>query len=142
MLYSLGPIEFRLAPLNPQRTRTASRYPFVSHDVLGAAPIYEDMGDGEKRFSISCVTFPNNDLFADGLSVVGALETARAAGVSLLLMRGDGTLLGYYLIVGVQEMGETLDWVGVPGELQIEIELLRADPPFADAIFNLFGGIL
>ncbi|MDQ0301346.1 phage tail protein [Ancylobacter polymorphus] len=142
MLYSLGPVELRLAPLNPTRTQNSARYPFAEHDVLGAPPAYEDMGDGERKFSLSCITFPNDDLFAGGLTSIAALEVARSSAVPQLFLRGDGLLLGFYLIEGLRETGETLDWVGVPGAVELEIDLLRSDAPFADSIFNLFGGAL
>lgn len=143
MLYSLGPIELKIVDtVNPTRGRASSAHPFASHDVLGTAPIYEDMGEGESRRTISCVTFPNDDLFSQGLSSIAALNLARSSGVPQLLLRGDGTLLGFFLITGVQETEETLDWTGVPGEVQIEIELTLAEAPFADALFNLFGGVL
>jgi len=142
MLFSIGPVELKLAPLNPQRTRSSALYPYASHEILGAAPLFEDMGDGERRFTISCVTFPNDDVFTGGLTAIGMLEQARASGVSQLLLRGDFTLLGFYLITDIQETGETLGWDGVAGEISLEIELTRAEAPFAASVFGVFGGLL
>ena len=129
MLFMLGPVEFDVAPLNARGSKFKADFDFAEHKVLGAAPVYENMGTGEKVRTIKGTTFPNSDGFEGGIDTLRALESMRLKGEPQHLIRGDGTTLGWYLITSLTIDEDHLDPDGVPGEMKFELSLTFTEAP-------------
>ena len=140
MLYMLGPVLLDIAPLNAVAITRDGEFPFAEHAVLGAAPLYENMGEGRRRIVLRGATFPHVSEFASGLAMLDVIEAARRVGQPVPLIRGDFAFLGYVLIERFRQDGESLDHDGVPKNLTFEVELCTCDAPAASSVFGLFSG--
>lgn len=137
MLMSLGPVVFDLVT-NIDKTGEVERSNFARHAVIGAAPVYEETGDGESTFSLSGVIHP---MHFGGLGSLDKLKAARSAKVPLPLMRGDFTPLGWVIIDSLQFDASLLNHQGVGQEIRFSVNLLRVGNPgigAASAILRLF----
>lgn len=123
MLMALGPVAFDLVTnLDNARFNTKSAY--ARHDVVQAAPIWEAMGDDEACFDLSGVIHP------EALGVTGALaalERARANEVPLPLIRGDGTPLGFVIIMELEHDHKYLNDQGIGKEIHFSVTLMKAN---------------
>lgn len=138
----LGAVVFRPFPVSIEQWSRSARYPHAEHQVVGAAPIYEAMGDGETEFSISGAFFPDAPEMTAGLQVMVYLESMRSSGTPVHYMRGDGLLFGWVL---VQELRQTHEMIGASGygrEIGFQARLVRCDAPSAASITNILGGAI
>jgi len=137
MLMSLGPVVFDLVT-NLDETEADTKSSFARHDVIGASPVYEEMGDDESGFTLSGTVHP---LHFGGLSSLDVLETARSAKIPLPLMRGDFVPLGWVIIDRVKVGASLLNHQGIGRELRFSVDLIRTGNPgvgAAGAILRLF----
>jgi phage protein U len=79
-----------------------------------------------------------------GQGGIGALQALARAGESQMLIRGDGEVLGWYLIEQVTDKHSFLDVAGVGRMIELDVELvktpLRASPAgMVATIASLFG---
>jgi phage protein U len=140
MLYALGPLEFEVAPFNTHEVGRTHAADFASKDLLGRRKSHEFVGAGDERMSFSGKLFPHK---LGGLDSLGVLNAIRDSGAPQMLMRGDGTPLGWFLVESVRERSSHLDAQGVGKLIEFDIELLRDDAPSAASyianLFSLFG---
>jgi phage protein U len=134
---SLGPVVFNLVSNLTAHEKEQSSA-FAKHEVVGSAPVYEAMGDGEGSFSLSGVIHPEH---FGGMGTLSTLEAARAAEIPLPLMRGDFTPLGWVLIDKLKEESSYLNGVGIGREIRFTVSLIRVGTPdfgMASSILRLF----
>lgn len=140
MLYALGPLAFEVAPFNAHEFDRASAADFAAKDLLGRRKGHEFVGDGDEKIGLRGRLFPEKLGGLDGLALLDAM---RASGVPQMLIRGDGTPLGWFLIERVRETSTHLNAAGVGRRIEFDIDLLRDDPPsaadFVAALFTLLG---
>lgn len=140
MLYALGPIDFEVAPFNTHEVERSHAADFANKDLLGRRRGHEFVGDGDETLSFSCKLFPHK---LGGLNQLQILDALRASGSPQMLMRGDGSPLGWFVITRVRERSTYLDRKGVGRMIDVDIELMRDDPPsaadYVSSLFNLFG---
>jgi phage protein U len=140
MLYSLGPLVFEVAPFNTHEVKRTASADFAAKDLLGRRKSHEFVGDGDEKIELRGKLFPQKLGGLDGLAM---LEGLRASGTPYMLMRGDGTPLGWFLVERVQEQSSHHDAKGVGRLIEFEIELVRDDAPspanFLASLFTLFG---
>ncbi|WP_445489437.1 phage tail protein [Rhodopseudomonas sp. RCAM05734] len=140
MLYALGPLDFEVAPFNTHEVDRSHAADFASKDLLGRRKGHEFVGAGDERISFRGKLFPHK---LGGLGELAILDALRDSGAPQLLLRGDGTPLGWFLIERVRESSSHLDGRGIGRMIEFEIELMRDDPPSAASyianLFSLFG---
>lgn len=140
MLYALGPLLFEVAPFNTHETEREAEMDFAAKDVLGRRRIHEKVGEGEEQFTMHGKLFPQKLGGLDELSLANAI---RSSGAPQMLVRGDGTPLGWFLLRKVRERSSYLDTRGIGKMIDVDLELLRDDPPspegFVEVLFSLFG---
>ncbi|UYO50345.1 phage tail protein [Rhodopseudomonas palustris] len=127
-LMAYGPVTFSIYPLNPQSTERSTEASYVEKPVVGRRPPLEFMGDGAEDLTISAVLFP---MKFGGLSSLSVLDAMRTSGIPHLLVRGDGTPLGWFCVIGAREKATYLDQSGVGQKIDIDLHLKRADAPNA-----------
>ena len=140
MLYALGPLDFEVAPFNTHQFGREHAADFAPKDLLGSRRGHEFVGDGEEIIKMAGKLFPHKLGGLDSLDMFGAL---RESGAPQFLLRGDGVPLGWYLITHVSETSTHLDGQGVGRMIDVEIELVKDDPPdpadYVTSLFTLFG---
>lgn len=132
MLCCLGPVAFDVKN-DLQSIDFAAQSSFARHEVMGAAPGYEDTGDGEATINLSGTLLPF--FFTGALKGVTLLEAARRQKVPLTLIRGDLTPMGWVLIDSISHSHTDLDARdGVGHVVEYTINLIRVTTPASGAI--------
>lgn len=113
MLACLGPVIFDIRN-DPQTIEQEANSSFAKHDVMGAAPVYEDTGDSESPVTLKGTLHPY--FFPGALRGISALEAARQAKVPLPLMRGDFAPISWFLIDEISRSDASLSPEGIGNE--------------------------
>lgn len=138
MLFTLGSVEFEVAPVNPTDTSFESGGTFVEKPVMGRRPPLEFVGPSGETFKISVKLFPDK---LGGMSSLDMLKTIRLSGVPQFLQRGDGTPLGWMVLEQISENHSYLNARGVGQVIDVSISLRRADAPADTDFFASVMGI-
>jgi phage protein U len=131
MLYSLGPLIFDRVSNVHEIERTTTRE-FARKDVIGARKGYEDVGAGDDTIGFRGRLFPDR---IGGRATPDALRTLLETGSPQLLVRGDGRVMGWYVLTSLGERGEYLGADGRAALIEYDIKLERVDQPSARAAF-------
>lgn len=125
MMAAIGPCVFTLRT-NLQSVEYQWQNAYATHDVVGAAPAYEDMGLGESSVQISGVIYPRA-LGVDGgfTTLLGASKTR----TPLPFMLGDLTAMGWVIVDGIKRSDENLDPIGIGRSIEFKASLLRTETP-------------
>lgn len=138
MLMMIGPVQFKVAPVNVteySRTHTASH---VSKPVMGARPPMEWTGEGDENWTVRAILFPQK---FGGENALTILSLMRKSGAPQYMMRGDGGLMGWVVIDAVSERSSYLDGNGVGKIVEVDIALRMSSAPLADAFFSTLNGV-
>lgn len=111
---------------NLQRIRYAWDSAIVAHDVVGAPPVYEDVGDGEATIDIEGVIFPHAFGVDGGFT---RLSAVRAARVPVPFILGTWLPLGWVIIDSLKRSDESLGPTGVGNKIDFSASLLRVGVP-------------
>lgn len=140
MLFAFGPLEFEVAPFNAHEFDRRHGADYAGKDLLGRRKGHEYVGDGDETVSLSGKMFPHK---LGGLESLDILDVIRGSGAPQLLMRGDGKVYGWFLLVQARERSGFMDRRGIGRVIDVDIELLRDEPPgaadYVANLFNLFG---
>lgn len=139
MLYSLGPLAFKVAPMNTHGVSYSAETSYAEKAVLGAEPLLEFVGEGSNTWTMDVKLFPKK---FDGMSELQMLHQLRQAGLPLPFMRGDGAYLGWVNIKSVSEHHTYIDIDGVGRCIEISISLQRSAKPEAGQFFSIIAGML
>lgn len=139
MLMMIGPVQFKVAPvalMDYQRTHDAS---FAEKAIIGAAPALEWTGEGPESWTIRATLFPER---FGGMGALTILDGLRRLGRPQYMMRGDGRLMGWVVIMSVVEVSTHLDRDGVGRKIEVDIAVRRAATPSPTSYFSLIAGAL
>lgn len=139
MLMQLGPVSFKVAPVNIDSYDHGHEATFAEKPVIGARMPFEYVGEGRESWTIKGRLFPKR---FGGQSGLQALMAARASGQPQYLMRGDGALMGWVVILSVTERSRYLSADGVGQEIEVDISVARSDPPGAAGFYAAVMGML
>lgn len=137
MLMQMGSVSFEVYPFNTHEYAMSSQTDFVRKPVLGARQPLEYVGEGEQKLTIQGKLIPRH---LGGLNTMAEVHAMRVAASGQLLVRGDGKVLGWFVIETVEENSTMLGRDGVGQQIDFTITLARADKPSPDSfVFGLFG---
>lgn len=100
MLYQFGPLSFDTFPFNVDEVSRDTASDFAKHAVIGSRKPFEHTGEGDETIRFSAQLLP---LRIGGQIEMQILHGLRAAGEAHILMRGDGIVLGTYVVTAVSE---------------------------------------
>jgi len=136
ILMQLGAVVFRIAPLGLQEIDHTGTASFAAHQVVGDMPPLEFTGEGPETWSIHATLLPEFSARAgagDGAADLDALHAMRKSGAAQFLMRGDGVPMGWVVILRVSERSRRLNAAGVGREIEVSIDVKRAQTPDASS---------
>jgi uncharacterized protein len=137
MLLQLGPLQFSIAPMNAHELSRTASTDFAKKEVVGRRKIYEHMGEGDDERTIKGKLFPFK---TGGLGALELMHQIRESGAPQLLVRGDGMVMGWFVITKIIEEHKFLSVDGVGQQIDVAVSIERADSPGAIAAFtSLFG---
>jgi len=138
MLMMLGPVEFEVIPFNTHEYGHGHEAGFAEKPVLGVRPPLEFVGEGPESWTIKGRVYPEK---FGGLDHLKKLYDARASGRPQYLMRGDGILMGWVVILNVSEQSTYLNHDGVGKQIDFDITVKRTDPPSSGQYFSLLADV-
>lgn len=138
MLMQIGPVACDLSFNLDGVTRETLRE-FAEKPVIGVMPPLEDVGDGVERMALGGRLFPGK---LGGLSSLEVLRRAQATGMPQLVVRGDGAVLGWYVIDRVGDAHGFLDARGVGQMVDITIDLRKTSAPEARSYFSALWSLI
>ena len=138
MLMMLGPVQFDVVPFNTSDYSRGHEAGFAEKPVLGTRPPLEFVGEGPETWTIKAKLFPEK---FGGMGQMELLYQARSSGRPQYLMRGDGAVMGWVVIVSVQERATYLDRKGVGKVIEVDISVKRCGSPSSGSFFSLMADI-
>lgn len=144
MLAQIGQIQFEVAPFNMHETSHEAGASFASHEVVGAMPPLEFVGEAAESWTVRGRLFPlrfSQLGVGSGTSQLGSMHAMRAGGSAQFFMRGDGVPMGWVVIESISETSTYIGADGVGKVIEFEVKLKRSQGPSADGIFNALIGL-
>ena len=139
-LYSFGPLAFEVYPVNITDVSKETEATAVDKQVIGIRPPLEFTGPGPQTISFSVKLFPAK---FGGLSSISAAEAIMNSGVPMVMVRGDGSNMGWFLLTKVTERNSYLMGNGVGRVVEADMTFRRDGAPsaggFLGGLLSLFG---
>lgn len=139
MLMMIGPVRFKVLPFNMTENTHTYGADHVEKPVVGARPPLEFVGPSSEAWTIKAVLWPGQ---YGGGSALTLLNLMVKSGTPQYMMRGDGGLLGWVVVLSVTEKSTHLARTGVGQKIEVDIIVQRTSAPgiggFIAAISQLF----
>jgi len=132
MLYSYGQIQFEVEPLNVHEADHNTGTDWARKEIAGAGVYREWVGEADEEITLRGRIFPHK---LGGLSELEIIESFRRAGQAEQLMRGDGVVLGWFVIERLSRTHRFLGRDGVGQAIQFEATFMRCPVPDANEYF-------
>jgi hypothetical protein len=137
MLFSWGPLQFDVHPLNTHEWEQLTGSEYARKEVAGILPPREFVGEDDEEIYLRGRVFP---MRIGGLSELEALETMRRKSIAHLLARGDGFSHGWFVLERLLRAHRFLLANGVGQQIDFEGVFIRVPTPNgADYIANLLA---
>ncbi|MDX6806300.1 phage tail protein [Terrihabitans rhizophilus] len=142
-LYQLGAVTIDTRPFNAEGADRDASADFAVKPLIGSMPGREFMGEGDDELKITGQLLPSK---VGGLSELEALHGFRRGGQRLPVMRGDGRMLGWFVITSISERHTDLNRDGVGFLVGYTISMFRtspegASPAIIGSLLSLFGAL-
>ncbi|MGY6703167.1 phage tail protein [Roseinatronobacter sp.] len=143
MLYQIGTLTLDTRPFSADDVNRSASADFAVKPLIGAMQAREFMGEGDDTLTISGQLLPFK---TGGLTELEVAHQFRKSGQRLPVMRGDGKMMGWFVIESIQERHSELMRDGVGFVVKHQIQLARVGPEGAassiiGALLSLFGVI-
>lgn len=132
MLYSFGQIQFDISPLNVHETDHTTATDWARKEIAGAGVYREWVGEGDEEIVLRGRIFPHT---LGGLTELELIDSFRRAGQAEQLQRGDGKVLGWYVIERFSCTHRFLGVEGIGQMIQFEATFMRCPVPDANEYF-------
>ncbi len=122
MMLALGPYRFSLNTSAYQTLKRISEYRWPSIERIGKEPLLQAIGPGCDRIDLDGVIYPH---FRGGLGQINAMRDSAARQEPLMLINGQGNVLGRFVIAQVEESQNTFLADGSPRKIEFRLSLER-----------------
>lgn len=131
-LWQWGPVQFELYPLNIHELDHNTATEWARKEVAGAAIYREWVGENDEQIDFRGRVFP--EFFEgqgkpSGLSHLDQMDRMRRLGQAHMLMRGDGTNFGWYVIEKLARGHTFIDARGIGRQIAFEASFQRVPVP-------------
>jgi uncharacterized protein len=138
MLLQVGPLQFDIDPMNAHAIERAASTEYAKKDVMNRRKVYEHTGENEDRYTVRGTLFPYK---LGGLGALELAHTIREQGQAQMAVRGDGLVLGWFVITDITDAHEYLSPDGVGQKIDITLNMERADAPSQQDYFSGLMGL-
>lgn len=122
MMLALGPYRFSLNTSAYQSLKRSSEYRWPSIERVGKEPLLQAIGAGCDRIDLDGVIYPH---FRGGLGQINAMRDSAAKQEPLMLINGQGNILGRFVITQIEESQNTFLADGAPRKIEFRLSLER-----------------
>ena len=135
MLYQVGPLTLDTFPFSVDKVEHEAETDFAKHELVGRRRDYEPVGEGEETLDLSGEFLPFR---IGGLDQFALAHALRESAEPQFVMRGDGEVLGWYLLTKVKSGHEHIMPNGVGFVVKHSLHLERVD----DASSGIAGDLI
>jgi hypothetical protein len=125
-LYAWGEIHFVVQPFNIHETDHDTSTDWAQKEVVGSAIYREYVGENDEQLFIRGRVFPYR---LGGMSDLQRFEEERRVGNTNILMRGDGSKLGWFVCEKLVRAHTFLSGEGIGQQVAFEAVLVRVPMP-------------
>lgn len=126
MQLMIGPVVMDVAPMPMTEYTRTTAGDFAEKPVLGARAPLEFVGNGPENWTVRAKLYPHR--FGGGAQL-NLLSVIRANGLPQIVVRGDGSMFGWFVVAEVIERASYPDKSGVGRVIAVDITLRRAGMP-------------
>jgi phage protein U len=147
MLWQIGPVTLSTFPLSTTGVEREDVADFAVHDLLGRRKGREHVGEGDDSITMRGSILPFAPML-DGRRELEMLRGAMKSGEPQLVMRGDGTNMGWYVVESISETATEIQYNGVGFRIDVEWKLTKVSDAQAtanngtDTGQSLFGALI
>lgn len=127
MQMMIGPVRLSVSPVPAVDYTRKTTADYATKAVLGAREPLEFVGNGAETWTVNAKLYPHR--FGGGGMALNLLSVMRSNGIPQIVVRGDGSIFGWFVIESVSETGRFLDARGVGRVIEVSIGLRRASSP-------------
>ena len=136
-LMSLGLFVFHLRSAPIDTISRSTEYRFAKSDPVGAQPRYQSVGEGADTLTLDGTLYP---CVTGGPLNLKILRAMAVPGEAHLLMRGDGEVMGLWVITSITETDDHLMQDGRAEKIQFTLSLERTKS--GDAVLGDFNRVI
>lgn len=122
MMLALGPYRFSLNTSAYQSLKRSSEYRWPSIERIGKEPLLQAIGPGYDRIDLDGVIYPH---FRGGLGQINAMRDSAQKQEPLMLINGQGNVLGRFVITQIEESQNTFLADGAPRKIEFRLSIER-----------------
>ena len=122
MFYMIGAVQVDTAPFSADQVSRSFSASWAEKPVIGTMPPSEFMGEGGESFTLTGKLLPYK---IGGLSELDALKAYLSKGTVVPVMRGDGTRLGNFAILSIEETHNHIMGPGIGFVIGHSVKLRR-----------------
>ncbi len=122
MMLALGPYRFSLNTSAYQSLKRSSEYRWPSIERIGKEPLLQAIGPGCDHIELDGVIYPH---FRGGLGQINAMRDSAQRQEPLMLINGQGNVLGRFVITQIEESQNTFLADGTPRKIEFRLSLER-----------------
>ena len=122
MMLALGPYRFSLNTSAYQSLKRSSEYRWPSIERIGKEPLLQAIGPGCDHIDLDGVIYPH---FRGGLGQINAMRDSAQRQEPLMLINGQGNVLGRFVITQIEETQNTFLADGIPRKIEFRLSLER-----------------
>lgn len=138
ILYQWGQIRFEVYPLNIHEVDHDTETDWAHKEIAGAAIYREWVGENDERLFMRGHVYPYR---IGGLHSIETFEEQRRGGVANMLVRGDGTIMGWFVCEKLVRAHTFLSAEGIGQQVAFEAAFARVPIPEAETHYtNLWTG--
>lgn len=123
MLYQVGALTFEVLPVNIHETEEEFGGDYAPKDIVGAQRPREFTGPSDEALQFRGRLFPEK---FGGLTSLDLLKNMAQGGEPQMVVRGDGRVMGWYLIDKGTVKSSYLDAKGVGRVIEFDVKLWRS----------------
>lgn len=132
MVYGLFIFSVQSAPFN--QLEHSVNYRWAANSRVGQHPAYQFLGKGEDSITLNGTLMPE---FSGGPLSLSLLDMLAESGEAYLLMAGNGTIYGYYIIDKISQTSSHFFADGTPQKIEFTVSLKRYDGGLGGMIGSL-----
>ena len=161
-LFQFGPVQFQVHPLNVHEVGHETATDWARKEIAGAAIYREWVGENDETIKLKGRVFPHfmakeisyrrkfeqhpempePERSSGGLNELDVLDNIRRLGQSHLLIRGDGTKFGWYVIERLTRGHTFLELDGIGQQIEFEATFSRVPIPAAGEYYPITFSIV
>jgi len=126
LLYQWGLLQFQVHPLNIHEMDHETDTDWAKKEIAGAAIYREWVGENDETLYFRGRIFPYR---IGGMGPLEIFEATRRAGVANMMLRGDGTVLGWYVCEKLVRAHTFLGAEGIGQQIAFEAIFARVPVP-------------